>query len=125
VTLYPPRHHATRRDPLGLTHREREVAELLGWASVSTVAATLGIAGATVVRHRQSIYRKLHITTRNELRTRLTVLKLSEPFGEEMSAERNAFELDPRNFDKRYEAVSENMDSNQFSDAESDLRQEQ
>jgi DNA-binding CsgD family transcriptional regulator len=124
VTLYPPRHHATRRDPLGLTRREREVAELLGWASVSTVAATLGIAGATVVRHRQSIYRKLHITTRNELRTRLTVLELSEPFGEEMSAERNAWELDPRNFDQRFPGESECV-ANVLSDAvQSDHRQE-
>ena len=88
------RHASTKADPLGLTRRERQVAELLGWASVSTVAATLGIADATVVRHRQGIYRKLRISTRDELRGWMALSGLSEPFEAEL--DRAAHDLDPR-----------------------------
>lgn len=83
------RRHSTRRHPLGLTVRERQVAELLGWCNTPTVAATLGIAPATVARHRKNIFRKLGVNNRHELRAKLGFQELadvlSEPFAGEVA----------------------------------------
>lgn len=88
------RQHATRNDPLGLTRTERKVAVLLCTHTVPGVAAVLGLKAPTVVRHRRAIYHKLRIATRDQLRARLTVQELSEPFEAEL--DRAAYETDPR-----------------------------
>lgn len=85
ITLRQTRQAATKADPLGLTQRERQVAELLQWLPVAEVARRLGIADATVVRHRQGIYRKLRISTRHELRGWMALHQLSEPFAVEVA----------------------------------------
>jgi DNA-binding CsgD family transcriptional regulator len=88
------RQHATRNDPLGLTRTERKVALLLCTHTVPGAAAELGLKAPTVVRHRRTIYWKLRIKTRDELRARLTVQELSEPFEAEL--DRAAWLTDPR-----------------------------
>lgn len=86
ICMRQTRQAATKADPLGLTPRERQVAELLGWCDTPTTAATLGIAPATVARHRKGIFRKLGVRDRHELRARLCLqaltVELSEPFAE-------------------------------------------
>jgi DNA-binding CsgD family transcriptional regulator len=88
------RQHATRNDPLGLTRTERKVATLLCTHTVPGAAAELGLKAPTVVRHRRAVYAKLHIKTRDQLRARLTVQRLDEPFEAEM--DRAAWLTDPR-----------------------------
>lgn len=58
--------------PAGLTGREREVVErLVEGHSEKQVAARLGLSLQTVHAHVKSIYRKLHVSSRSELLSRL------------------------------------------------------
>jgi DNA-binding CsgD family transcriptional regulator len=63
-----------------LTPREYNVALLLVDGSIGEVAIALGIARATVDTHRTSIYRKLGIHHRHELRPALLRFALRESF---------------------------------------------
>lgn len=96
---YPRRLSATRRDPLGLTPRERQVAGMLCMAlDGPAVARSLGCAYSTLRRHTKAVYRKLGVHSRAELVARLRAAEpaLSEPFVREMSDDEHAFELDVR-----------------------------
>jgi DNA-binding CsgD family transcriptional regulator len=52
-------------DRFGLTAREREILNLVADGATNTrIAATLGISPATVRKHLEHIYEKLHVSTR-------------------------------------------------------------
>lgn len=56
---------ASAVDRFGLTAREREVLDLVAEGATNTgIASTLGVSPATVRKHLEHIYEKLHVSTR-------------------------------------------------------------
>jgi DNA-binding CsgD family transcriptional regulator len=63
--LFLPESNGSTEDPLGLTPREREVLDhVAAGATNAQIAAALGISPATVRKHLEHAYEKLHVSTR-------------------------------------------------------------
>ena len=58
---------------VGLTEKEKEVAEcLLGGLSLKEIAAKLYVSENTVKTHRSNVYRKMEVSSREELAKKLS-----------------------------------------------------
>lgn len=103
AAAFPRRWRSTAADPLGLTRRQRALAELLASGlSRPAAARVMGISPATAMRHSQGVYRALGVHSRAELVERLRAARpaLSEPFARELSDDECAWELDVRTYGK-------------------------